>query len=381
MFTTDNINNIGGKSVQTKVLLNELKKLNLNVDLIQIPKRIDFVFILIPLFLLNKIHKGLGHIYALFARMIFLAIISLPYIFCKEEKLIVISQDAYGHQIFLKLKKFLKNKVKNIVIVHSLGTLTQEAVRDKRLLPKDWTTHLSLNMEIKGYLAADKIIVVSQAAKETLINELKKKGLKINQKVCVINNGIEITTNLGSVDQDDFKYDFCCIATLKPIKGHEVLLDAIKLLKKDYPNIRVAIVGGGKLYHYLINKARELNVLDNIDFLGNKNREEIFNILAKSKFFVLPSFQENFSISLLEAAFYGVPIVATNVGGNSEIIDHKVNGYLVPVNDFVALAEGMAWLMNCKNRKELGKSLKSKARRLWTSEQMAKNYYEIIKQL
>lgn len=374
MFSTDNIENIGGKSVQAKILLEELKALNLNIYVIQIPPKLDFLLVLLPLFILNKLNKGLGHLYAINMRSFLLAIIALFNSNKKGKNQVVLSQDAYGHQLYIKIYKALGKKIKTYLIIHSLGSVTYEAVKDNRLLEDNWITKRSLQKEINAYKQADKLIVVSQAAKVSLLEHLKnmEKNGQIEKKIRVINNGIKkIIPNQNNLL---FKYDFCCVATLKPIKGHGTLIDAVALLKKDFPNLKIAVIGSGKMLPSLKKQAEKNDVIDNINFLGAKPRNEIFNILNESKYFVLPSLQENFSISLIEAAFHGLPIVASNVGGNSEIIDHKKTGYLFKVNDCKSLAEGMKWLMCNSNRNLMSKLLQDRANKEWTSNVMGIKY-------
>ncbi|KPL59279.1 glycosyltransferase family 4 protein [Rossellomorea vietnamensis] len=380
MLTCDNVNNIGGKSSQTKHLLDEMGKLGEKINLIQIPKYLDYILVLVPLYFLNKFHKGLGHVYALYVRMFIILILGIGRVLFSRGEIVLISQDAYAFQYLNKFCLLFKRRTKSLVIIHSLGSLTNEAVKDKRLLDKDWTTSRSLNIEIKGYNLASKIVLVSNAAKKELLTHLKSTHYRIEEKkLLVIHNGIPDQEQ--EVFSNSFYYDFCSVANLKPIKGHEILVKAVSIIKDTVPNIRLAIVGSGKQESHLKKLAEELEVKDNISFIGSLENYEVKNILRKSKYFVLASHQENFSISLLEAAFNGIPIVATDVGGNSEIISDEIDSKLVKPNSAKDLAEGMLWIMNFNSREKLSNRLVEKSRKLWTSNKMALNYLEIIKKI
>ena len=128
-------------------------------------------------------------------------------------------------------------------------------------------------------------------------------------------------------------------ARLDPQKGHEHLLRAARAL----PHIRFLLAGDGPLRAELENRARGLGVEERITFLGR--REDMPALLATCDLVVLPSLYEGLPLSLIEAMAARRPIVATDIGGTRELIDHGQTGLLVPPQDAEALAEAIRGLV------------------------------------
>ncbi|MBI5360228.1 MAG: glycosyltransferase family 4 protein [Planctomycetes bacterium] len=109
-------------------------------------------------------------------------------------------------------------------------------------------------------------------------------------------------------------------------KGHDYLLETIKLVAGKMPFVRLLIVGEGPERTELEKLAREYGIAQNVIFLGLRN--DVKHILAISDLFVLASRYEGFGLVLLEAMAMRVPVIATGVGGVPEIIDDGVTGML-----------------------------------------------------
>lgn len=165
------------------------------------------------------------------------------------------------------------------------------------------------------------------------------------KKTKVIRNGIEVKPSLSN-DLNVIKEieeitsgDVCgvCVANLKNVKGHKYIVDAISIVRLKCPNIKVLFVG----YDYgekdiLTKRINELQVSTNIIFLGR--REDVPAILQCCDFMISASLSEGLSNALLEGLAYGLPIIASNVGGNSEVVDHNINGFLFESGDVTSLA-------------------------------------------
>lgn len=125
-------------------------------------------------------------------------------------------------------------------------------------------------------------------------------------------------------------------------KGMEYLKSALENANED---MKFLIVGDGQ---YLDDfKTIEKK---NIVFLGNQS--DVYQYLFASDFFALPSLHENHSIALLEAAAAGLPIIATNVGGNNEIVQDNVTGILIPPKNYKALSDAINDLYNNTSLRE-----------------------------
>jgi sugar transferase (PEP-CTERM/EpsH1 system associated) len=137
------------------------------------------------------------------------------------------------------------------------------------------------------------------------------------------------------------------VGRLAEVKNQGSLLEAIHILLKRRPewrgSLRFVLVGGGALRERLEQQVMELG-LDEVVWLAG-DREDIPRLLQTMDIFVLPSLAEGISNTLLEAMATGLPVVATRVGGNPELIEHGSNGYLVPVSDVQALAQTLQALI------------------------------------
>lgn len=129
------------------------------------------------------------------------------------------------------------------------------------------------------------------------------------------------------------------VASLKPIKGQKYLLEALRGIVDHYRDVRVLLVGDGEDRGGLEELASALGVTEHVHFLGN--RLDIPAILSASDIFAMPSLSEGISMSILEAMAAELPVIATAVGGNPDIILDKVTGLLVAPADNSAMATAL----------------------------------------
>jgi len=132
-----------------------------------------------------------------------------------------------------------------------------------------------------------------------------------------------------------------CAARLAPEKGIEFLLEAFKSISAKHTSIRLRIAGDGSVRSALETMAQELGIFSHVDFLGQLPEKQITEELRNSDLFVLPSLAEGLPVSLMEAMATGVPVVATNIGGISELIESGLSGLLVAPTDALALADAI----------------------------------------
>ena len=109
-------------------------------------------------------------------------------------------------------------------------------------------------------------------------------------------------------------------------------------------NARLTIAGDGWEREALTKKAQEAGLADSIEFLGEVS--DVPAILAKTDIYVQPSLQEGLPNAVLEAMAMGLPIVATRVSGNEDVVVHGENGVLVPASDPDALAAALRRLVD-----------------------------------
>ncbi|MGH8249508.1 MAG: glycosyltransferase [Steroidobacteraceae bacterium] len=129
------------------------------------------------------------------------------------------------------------------------------------------------------------------------------------------------------------------VGRLSTEKGQDLLLRAVAALASSYPAIRVAFAGIGPLEPQLRALAERLGISNRVKFIGYV--DDIHNLYLSASLVVQVSFTEGLPNVLLEAAWLGVPILATDVGGTSEVIEHGVSGWLVRPRRLSDLTDGI----------------------------------------
>ncbi len=130
------------------------------------------------------------------------------------------------------------------------------------------------------------------------------------------------------------------------MKGHQYLIAGIPAVLEQCPNTSFVFAGRGQLEAELTEQVYRLGLEKRVHFIGL--RQDIPRILAMLDVFVLPSLSEGLSMAILEAMVAGKPVVATQVGGNPELVVDGETGFLVPPRDSQALAESMVVLLTNK---------------------------------
>ncbi|MBI3895000.1 MAG: GT4 family glycosyltransferase PelF [Acidobacteria bacterium] len=199
---------------------------------------------------------------------------------------------------------------------------------------------------------ADSILVNAEAVRQWLIAE----GYNA-KKIHVIHNGIALDRfekkDGGATIRQELGLPahvplVAMLSRLNRLKGGEYFLQAATALASRFPEVRFLIVGdvgcGDSTYKTALeNAAIRLGLGDRVLFAGF--RLDIPKILSEVSISVLPSLSEGLSNVLLESMAAGVPVIATKVGGNPEVIEDGVSGLLVPPSDSEALARAMRSLM------------------------------------
>jgi glycosyltransferase involved in cell wall biosynthesis len=195
---------------------------------------------------------------------------------------------------------------------------------------------------------ADCVLVNAEAIREALIGQGYRPG-----NIVVIRNGVAasrpgtrengaaLRLELGVPASAPLVFVF---SRLNTMKGLEYFIEAAALVAGKVSEARFLIVGDGGRRTELEAHARRLGLENRVIFTGF--RTDVPELLSEAAVSVLPSLSEGLSNSLLESMAAGVPVIAANVGGNPEIIEHDVSGLLVPVRDSAALAAAMGRLLD-----------------------------------
>ena len=120
---------------------------------------------------------------------------------------------------------------------------------------------------------------------------------------------------------------------LIPLKCFDGLIDIVPTLKKIYPDLKFLIVGDGPEKKSLEMKIEKLHLEDSVILTGALQQDVLFGYVQASDIFILNSLHETFSHHIIEAMSLGVPVIAADVGGNPEIVEHNKSGLLVKQGD------------------------------------------------
>lgn len=131
----------------------------------------------------------------------------------------------------------------------------------------------------------------------------------------------------GGVDR---RYDLVYAGVLTPVKGVDVLLRAVAILQGRGLVVRAVIAGEGPLLNELQELAGSLSIADQIDWAGHLDQESLITTLDDAAMLVHPSHSEGLPRVVMEAMARSKPVVVTDVGGIREIIDHQIEGFIVP---------------------------------------------------
>jgi len=232
----------------------------------------------------------------------------------------------------------------------------------------------------------DKIIVVSNATK----NYVLSLGAD-SEKIRVLHNGVDVNRFrplTGVKDEMRKKLgiskDATVILTVRRLvykNGIDTLLESAKLVIKKNPKLVFVVVGKGPDFEEVREKIAQLGLQRNFRLTGFVSEEELPGYYNAADFFVLPSKSgEGLPLVALEAMACGLPLIATNVGGTSEIMSEEY-GKLVPPNSPNSLAEAILEF-SCKDLAALKKKLRAMMEQKYSwdrnVEKLGKIYEELI---
>jgi glycosyltransferase involved in cell wall biosynthesis len=205
-------------------------------------------------------------------------------------------------------------------------------------------------VRLVSYLA-DRVVCVSHDARELSA----RQGIA-RRKLATLWNGIDLTR---------FAYrgpegggPVVTVARQSPEKDTETLLRAAALVAREHRAFRLEVAGDGPCLPGLRRLADQTGLAGCVRFLGQVR--DVPAVLARASLFVLPSLTEGISLTLLEAMARGLPVVATRVGGNPEVVAEGQTGLLVPPRSADALADRMLFLLR---RPEVGRQMGLAGRR------------------
>lgn len=177
-------------------------------------------------------------------------------------------------------------------------------------------------------------------------NFIKKKAISDVNPIRTIHNPIDLL-KYSAIESDN---NILFVGRLEKVKGVRYLIEAVPLIIKKVPNIQLYIVGDGQEKDSLFKLVNDIRLSSNIHFIGWQKSDDLKRYYRKASVVIIPSiWPENFPTVCLEAISIGRPVIGTKVGGIPEIVDDKVNGYLVKPKDSGQIAEKVIKLLLDKN--------------------------------
>ena len=174
------------------------------------------------------------------------------------------------------------------------------------------------------------------------------------------------------------------VGRIAEVKNQKLLVDGVRRLVESRPelreNLRLVLVGDGPLYDSLQVYISEIGISDLVWMAGD--RDDIPQLMQLMDIFVLPSLAEGISNTVLEAMATGLPIIATNVGGNSELISDGENGRLITVDDDQCLAETIGDLIDDSEvRSQMGQNGLNRVRSTFNWPKTVNEYLSVYDEL
>jgi glycosyltransferase involved in cell wall biosynthesis len=170
------------------------------------------------------------------------------------------------------------------------------------------------------------------------------------------------------------------VARMFPPKDHATFLQAAAIISQTMPDTRFALVGNGVLRNHLENLSHELEIASKTVFFGEQ--QDVGTYLSTFDVAVLASNSEGCSNVILEAMAFGKPVIATDVGGNKELVKDGENGLLVPVQNPQALADA---ILSCLRQPDRVKDMGERGRKIVTTrfslDRMVHDYEELYEQM
>ncbi len=262
----------------------------------------------------------------------------------------------------LKLRSFIKKEKVDIIHTHTshahtiaiialLGIDTCKLVVSRRV---DFHIHNYFSKKYKYGTFVNKIIAVSNAIKRILIEDGIDPELLVTIKSGFVQGEFERSDKNSSLrKQLGFSENTVVVSTvaaLAPHKAHYVLLKAANVVLKKYPNVKFLFAGEGKMKSIITKDINSLGLGESVTLLGFV--EDIGTVYRATDIFAISSEEEGLCTSVLDAMYFGLPIVATSAGGIPELVQDGINGFIVPVHDHLLFAERLNLLIETPDRRK-----------------------------
>jgi len=282
--------------------------------------------------------------------------------------------------IHTPLSPLIKTSLPIVTTIHT-SILTNirsiEVVDPRSMIERIMGRFVSYPIELKLLKRSDMVTTVSHHVAQ----ELREYGVNPNE-VTVIGNGVDETIFTPIKNKTEDRY-ILYTGRLGYRKGLFDLIDCGKYICEKYPDVSFIIPGKGPLFDKLQNIVKEIGIQERFKFMGYVSREKLVQLYQNATIHVIPSHYEGLPTVLLEAMSCGLPVVATAVSGNLDVISDGENGILIPPKSPKKMADAISMLLDDdETRRKLGKNARKiiEERYTWEriSEKILKCYTQIL---
>lgn len=269
--------------------------------------------------------------------------------------------EAYNLEIFMKMNEYIQNEGIEFDLIHlhdAFAAIPAVALKRMYHVPLVATDH-SIGNElyvidgIRAYMIrnASQVIYVSSYLQKTAAHRYN-----CGEIGTVIPNGINKTRYVK--DRYDLQGRITYVGRLEKKKGVDILLKAIALLsQRGGPGLKLCLYGDGTEKENLQEYTAELGIAGQVDFYGYCDHEEVLKRMVDSDIVILPSREEAFGLTALEAMSVGVPVIASDIEAYKEFIGDGKNGILFKTENAFDLCEKIKFLLKNKEvRQQIGKA-------------------------
>jgi glycosyltransferase involved in cell wall biosynthesis len=224
----------------------------------------------------------------------------------------------------------------------------------------------------------DMVVAVSANA-ATVAMEVERVQ---SAKVQVLRNGVDLTRFRPALQPVSAGEEVrgICVARLNEVKDHATLLRATRQVVDEYPGFRLDLVGDGPTEAAVRAEIAQMGLGGHVACLGA--RHDVGELLGNSDMFVLSSRSEGICVAILEAMASGLPVVATGVGGNPEVVVSGETGLLVPAGSPDELAKAMKTLIKSSTlRREMGQAGRSRVEAEFDLKKVVSQYEDLYHRL
>ncbi len=287
------------------------------------------------------------------------------------------------NECYYFLKNNKKTNIKTVCFFHSDGIpLKMEEIYFPKLKGSNYFSEL---LEREKFVVdnADRCVFIADHGRKNFLNYYPDLDVS---KTKLILNGIEDFTEIEREYISNFKpkkaqvkYSFCCVGTINTRKGHNIIIEALrKVDKKILPLLHFTFVGDGPERVKLEDKVRNLNLSENVSFVGVVDNKEVFKYLLKANIYILMSLNEGLPISIIEAMRSGLPVVSTRIAGIPELVN-ETNGIVIEPDsnqllDILNNIESYDW-------GNLGQNSRKRFEDEFTFDRMKKEYCDMLDEI